>query len=111
MNAAARAAVSDGHLVTSVELSRHQTFFDVFRRQLRCPGQTKPTVETILPIFQQQGQAAWEARRVWVILADEIQWLRKEDRKQLVDVLREAKSQRLPIVFVGAGLPSPDAEP
>ncbi len=103
-------AASDGHPVTLVELSCHLAFSDVLRRQLRCPGPTNPTAETILPIFQQLGQDARKVQRVWVILADEIQWLRKEDRQQLVDALREAKLRQLPIVFVGAGLPSADAE-
>lgn len=51
------------------------------------------------------GEAARAGGRGWVLLIDEVQYLRQDDLSALVVGLHRCGQRRLPVLFFGAGLP------
>lgn len=63
-------------------------------------------LETDLPdVFYSIGKAAKAAGRGWVLLIDEVQYLKQPELSALVVALHRAAQQGLPVLFFGAGLP------
>jgi hypothetical protein len=56
-------------------------------------------------VFVAVGQAAQEQGRGVAILVDEVQFLRSAQLEALIQALHKTVQRRLPITFVGAGLP------
>lgn len=72
-----------------------------------CPGiADSGNIEYDLPdMFELIGQAAQKAKKAWVLLLDEVQYLNEKDFSALIVSLHKISQKGLPIVFVGAGLP------
>lgn len=63
-------------------------------------------IEYDLPdMFELIGQAAQKAKKAWILLLDEVQYLNEKDFSALIVSLHKISQKGLPIVFVGAGLP------
>ncbi|MEN8723835.1 MAG: ATP-binding protein [Alphaproteobacteria bacterium] len=63
-------------------------------------------IQADLPeLFELIGRAAAADGTAWVLLVDEIQYLSAEDLSGLIVALHKSAQAKLPIVFVGAGLP------
>ena len=56
-------------------------------------------------LFLRIGEAAKAAGKGWVLLIDEIQYLKQADYAALIVALHRANQRNLPILFFGAGLP------
>lgn len=63
-------------------------------------------LESDLPeLFLRIGEAAKAAGKGWVLLIDEVQYLKEKDLSALIVALHKINQKQLPIVFFGAGLP------
>jgi hypothetical protein len=62
-------------------------------------------VEDLRDLLVAVGEAAKESGLGFALILDEIQNLRREDYEALIMALHRAKQRRLPVAFVGAGLP------
>lgn len=56
-------------------------------------------------MFEIIGQAAKKAKKAWILLLDEMQYLKEQDISALITALHKVAQKGLPIVFVGTGLP------
>lgn len=56
-------------------------------------------------LFETLGMAARSARKAWLLLIDEVQYLSAEDLSALIVSLHRVSQSELPIAFAGAGLP------
>jgi hypothetical protein len=56
-------------------------------------------------LFETLGAAARSARKAWLLLIDEVQYLSSEDLSALIVSLHRVSQNELPIAFAGAGLP------
>lgn len=56
-------------------------------------------------LFGQIGRAAQAAKKAWVLLIDEVQYLSQADLSGLIVALHRMAQDGLPIIFIGAGLP------
>lgn len=64
-------------------------------------------LELDLPdLFASIGRAAKAANKGWILLIDEVQYLSQEDLSALIVSLHHMNQLELPVMFVGAGLPS-----
>jgi AAA ATPase domain len=61
--------------------------------------------EDMRDLFVAVGEAAQEAGLGFALILDEIQNLSRDDYEALIMALHRAKQRRLPVAFVGAGLP------
>ena len=63
-------------------------------------------LEIDLPdLFEAIGKAAQAAKKGWLLLIDEVQYLNEADLSALIVSLHQMSQVGLPVVFVGAGLP------
>lgn len=56
-------------------------------------------------LFVMIGRAAREAKRGWILLIDEVQYLSEADLSALIVSIHRMSQEGLPVVMVGAGLP------
>jgi hypothetical protein len=56
-------------------------------------------------LFLRVGRAAQAAGKGWVLLIDEVQYLKEQDYAALIVALHRAGQRNLPVLFFGAGLP------
>ncbi|MGI9322959.1 MAG: AAA family ATPase [Pseudomonadales bacterium] len=56
-------------------------------------------------LFTRIGEAAKSAGQPWVLLIDELQYLRKDELAALIVALHRTSQENLPVLFFGAGLP------
>jgi hypothetical protein len=56
-------------------------------------------------LFEAIGEAARQAGKGWLLLIDEVQYLKSQDLSALIVALHRASQGELPVVFAGAGLP------
>lgn len=56
-------------------------------------------------LFLRIGEAARAAGRGWVLLVDEVQYLKPAEFAALIVALHKASQRNLPVLFFGAGLP------
>lgn len=56
-------------------------------------------------VFVQIGRAAQAAKKGWILLIDEVQYLSNDDLAALIVALHRVSQENLPVIFVGAGLP------
>ncbi|HUB35874.1 MAG TPA: ATP-binding protein [Solirubrobacteraceae bacterium] len=62
-------------------------------------------IEDLRDLFVAVGEAAQEAGLGFALILDEVQNLSRDDYEALIMALHRAKQRRLPVAFVGAGLP------
>lgn len=56
-------------------------------------------------LFVRVGEAAKAAGRGWVLLIDELQYLKQSDLSALIVAMHKITQRNLPVLFFGAGLP------
>lgn len=56
-------------------------------------------------LFERVGKAAAAADTAWVLLVDEVQYLRQRDLAALIVAIHRMNQRSLPVMFFGAGLP------
>ncbi|MDH3668476.1 MAG: ATP-binding protein [Paracoccaceae bacterium] len=56
-------------------------------------------------LFLRVGEAARDARRGWILLIDEVQYLSEDELSALIVAIHRVSQKQLPILFFGAGLP------
>lgn len=56
-------------------------------------------------LFEEIGRAAQSAEKGWLLLIDEVQYLSEADLSALIVSLHRVSQKRLPVLFVGTGLP------
>lgn len=56
-------------------------------------------------LFMRLGEAASTAGKGWVLLLDEVQYLKSADLAALIVALHKTSQRNLPVLFFGAGLP------
>lgn len=57
-------------------------------------------------MFELIGQAAQKQNTAWVLLIDEVQYLNERDMAALLVAMHKMSQEKLPVIFVGAGLPN-----
>lgn len=57
-------------------------------------------------MFELIGQAAKKQNTAWVLLIDEVQYLNERDMAALLVAMHKMSQEKLPVIFVGAGLPN-----
>ena len=120
LNRMAAGAAGDGHLVTLLEASAGRSLADLLRgpmaRTLRRLADAQGSralqevgcggfEDDLAQRFRQMGTVAAKAGKAWVLMIDEVQFLNEEDWSALLDAMRMAERNRLPVVFAGGGLP------
>jgi hypothetical protein len=60
----------------------------------------------LIELFVRVGEAAKAAKRGWIVLIDEVQYLSAEELGALIVAIHRINQKSLPVIFFGAGLPA-----